>query len=679
MSVSLFVFVPTVLVIGAWLALGTFLDRNSNVHRGISVVAALLIAARYLSWRFIETTLPAEGSAVQVAWIWILFIVEVLAFVEVMVFMLIMSRVNTRSAEADKHQATLERNKKFPSVDVFIPTYNEDADTLEKTIISALNSDYPDFTVWVLDDGHRDWLKVFCEKHGAQYLTRPDNKHAKAGNLNNALPYTKGELVAIFDADFAPFRRFLRRTVGFFEDPSVGIVQTPQHFFNKDPVQNNLSLTDDWPDEQRLFFDSMAPSRDAWNAAFCCGSCSIARREALDAIGGFPTASITEDLLTTLSMLRKGYRTVYLNEKLSMGLAAESLDGYFVQRERWCRGGIQSIYLREGPLGPGLTTIQRTLFFPISWVVQYPVRFMLLIVPIVYLLLGLMPLQYTTLGAIIYYQLPVFTLYALVMRWLVQGKYLPIVSSSINIFGTFRLLPTVFGSLIKPFGTPFRVTPKGSLNVQARTDLFTMVSILLCMALTFVGLIINSVPEWRVLENMEFFPVAAFWSCLNLIMLTIALLICFELPRRRRHERFNLREETACRIGGDERVCVICNISLGGVKLEMLEPPEGGQIEFLVPGVGWTSGNIVRTESHFAGVQLDPIDDDTREKLIANLFSGDYDNEVYEVSSSRRVITRVVRRLFGPDPDPCKNCLARETCCGADHYRMMSSKARLGT
>src|ERR1700726_620719 len=141
--------------------------------------------------------------------------------------------------------------------------------------------------------------------------------HAKAGNMNHGLKVSGGEFIAIFDADFVPYRQFLRRTVPFFQNSTIGIVQTPQHFFNNEPVQSNLGIERVWPDEQRLFFDEMAASRDAGAVRFCCGSCSIARRRALEAIGGIPTESITEDLLTTLAMLNKGYKTRYLNERLS--------------------------------------------------------------------------------------------------------------------------------------------------------------------------------------------------------------------------------------------------------------------------------------------------------------------------------------------------------------------------
>jgi cellulose synthase (UDP-forming) len=134
--------------------------------------------------------------------------------------------------------------ERWPAVDGFIPTYNEPLDVLERTIVGALALDYPrdKLKVYVLDDKRRDWLRAFCEEKGAIHVTRPDNLHAKAGNMNNGLKVSSGDFIAVFDADFVPYRAFLRRTVPFFQDPSIGIVQTPQHFFNKDPVQSNLSL-----------------------------------------------------------------------------------------------------------------------------------------------------------------------------------------------------------------------------------------------------------------------------------------------------------------------------------------------------------------------------------------------------------------------------------------------------
>jgi cellulose synthase (UDP-forming) len=105
------------------------------------------------------------------------------------------------------------------------------------------------------------------------------------------------EFVSILDADFVPTPQFLKRAMSLFRDSTIGVVQTPQHFVNPDPIQINLGATKFWPDEQRFFFDIVLPAKDAWSAAFCCGTSSIVRMKPLMEIGGFPTDSVTEDYL----------------------------------------------------------------------------------------------------------------------------------------------------------------------------------------------------------------------------------------------------------------------------------------------------------------------------------------------------------------------------------------------
>jgi cellulose synthase (UDP-forming) len=511
-------------------------SRRRSWARLITCAFVGLVALRYMIWRLSETVLPYPNDGANFYWVWFLFFVEVLAFSEVVLFLVLMSRYVDRSAEADRLASSFfaREQSELPSVDIFIPTYNEPLDVLERTIVGALALDYPKdkLKVYVLDDGRRDWLKTFCEGRGAIHVTRTDNAHAKAGNMNNGLRVSSGDFTAVFDADFVPYRHFLRRTLPFFTDETIGIVQTPQHFFNVDPVQSNLGLENLWPDEQRLFFDEIAPSRDGWDVSFCCGSCSIARRKGVDEIGGFPTESITEDLLTTLSMLNKGYKTRYLNERLSMGLAAENLTGYFVQRERWCQGGIQTLYLHNGPLrGPGLTLFQRIMFLPVSWLVQYLVRFVVLLVPVVYLWFGALPLYFTDVADYVSHQVPVLTAYFLLMLWITPTRYLPVISSAIGTFAAFRMLPTVFSSLVRPFGRPFKVTPKGSGNEANIFDAYTLTWIAIFITATAFGLLINMVPETARIEG-AFSTIAAFWAGINIVVLAIASLICFEKPRR---------------------------------------------------------------------------------------------------------------------------------------------------
>jgi cellulose synthase (UDP-forming) len=595
-----------------------------------------------------STVWPDNGdSAWAQTWIWGVWGIEVVAFIEVAVFLLIMSRTNTRSEEADQHQMP----SPLPEVDIFIPTYNEPLDVLEKTIVAAAAVDYPNKTVWVLDDGKRDWLRKFCEDTGVRYLTRADNAHAKAGNMNHALAHAKGQFIAVFDADFVPSKNFIRRTLGFFSDPTIGIVQTPQHFYNKDPIQTNLGLMQIYPDEQRLFFDQMAASRDAWQAAFCCGSCSIMRRQAVDAVGGIPTQSITEDLLTTLVMLRKGYQTIYLNERLSMGLAAESIEGFFVQRERWCRGAIQSLFLNDGPLGPGMSVLQRIMFFPTSWLTQYAVRLMLIAIPLAYLLLGWLPFHFTDTADMVFYQLPVFLSFFLAMRWLVGGHFSPLVSGPVGLFASFRLGPTVVASLLKPFGKPFKVTPKGSDAIHGRqVDFFSLGMILLCMALTLVGLLLNVVPELSVVPHDEFFPIAMFWSMLNVVTLGLAALLCFEGPRLRKEERF-LMAETAIAHDGETQVMVdLIDASVDGCKLAL--PPAGhgqftkGTASLTVQGVGRVKIHPIRQNHGHLAATFEYDSKAQRNAMICKLFSGQYTTVAPATTSTRQLIASLWEKTF---------------------------------
>nr|WP_286182378.1 glycosyltransferase [Rhizobium sp. ICMP 5592] len=610
-------------------------------------------------WRLTQTVLPYRYDGFNFYWVWFVFIVEMLAFTEVVLFLVLMSRYVDRSAEADRLAKSFfaRHETELPTVDVFIPTYNEPLDVLERTIVGALSLDYPadKLKVYVLDDQRRDWLKRFCQEKKAIHVTRGDNSHAKAGNMNNGLKVSSGEFVAVFDADFVPYRHFLRRTLPFFSDESIGIVQTPQHFFNVDPVQSNLGLENIWPDEQRLFFDEIAPSRDTWDVSFCCGSCSIARRKAVDAIGGFPTESITEDLLTTLSMLNKGYKTRYLNERLSMGLAAENLTGYFVQRERWCQGGIQTLYLHNGPLrGPGLSLFQRIMFLPASWLVQYLVRFMILIVPIAYLWFGLLPLYFTDIADYVSYQVPLLTAYFLLMLWITPTRYLPVISSAVGTFATFRMLPTVVSSLVRPFGKPFRVTPKGSGNEANQFDRYSFAWIAGLITITAIGLLINIVPETTNVQG-QFSPIAALWAGINIVVLVIASLICFEKPRRLFHA-FRLEEDAIV----DDVPGQVVSLALD--KAVVAVSPEArfqsSSVLLKLNGFAPFKTELKRVTQRRRSIsrggdrqayylhlhfELSPVD---RDKMIVKLYTGQYSQDIRDIDKVA-VSVNLLLRSFG--------------------------------
>ncbi|WP_309071336.1 glycosyltransferase family 2 protein [Arthrobacter sp.] len=232
------------------------------------VVLTVILGVNYIAWRWLE-------SLNWDAW-WIavpLVAAETYSLIDVALFGLTVWRLKRRTPPEPPVGAT---------VDVFITTYNEPIDMVLKTAEAAKRITYPHET-WILDDGSRPELQEGAEKLGVGYITRGPEwanrpRHAKAGNLNNALMMTSGEFMLILDTDQVPDPRILDRTLGYFNNRRVSLVQTPQYFVN---VPEDDPLGSQAP----LFYGPIQQGKDGWNAAFFCGSNAILRREALMQLG----------------------------------------------------------------------------------------------------------------------------------------------------------------------------------------------------------------------------------------------------------------------------------------------------------------------------------------------------------------------------------------------------------
>ena len=617
-------------VVGAIYLLGPTLPISRPWARLLVFATVWLIVARYLDWRYFTTVLPADGPPYEVGWIWFCFAIEVLAFGDALILYLCFLRTSDRSREADWNEACLRAlpPQDRPSVDVYIATYNETLDVLEKTITGALCLDYTNFSVWVLDGQRRPWLKDFCEAKGVGYITRHDNSHAKAGAINHALTNTSAEFVLVLDADFIVQRNFLMRTMGFFRDPKIGIVQVPHTFYNQDPMQTNLALRKTIPDDQRFFFESIMPSRDAWDAAFCCGSNSVTRRAALRSIGdALPTQSITEDMLLTLTLLRAGYVTRYLCEHLAFGLAPEGLQAFFIQRKRWARGGMQILYLPAGPLGEKLAIMQRLLFLPTHWLTQSLTFFMAMVTPLAFLWTGILPMANVTVEGVLSYVIP--TILAMVGGICVYAPkhYFPLAVQVLGTFQSFKILPGVLLTLVKPFGHSFKVTPKGS---AARTEgynreVFWTAAIL--MFLTATGILVNVIPEWRIIPQTALVPLAAAWSTYNILLLFLVCMMALQASEHRGEERFT-SDEPVCIIGpgSSRRQVRLQDISLSGAGIlasqgASFDFNDGDALQVFIPEVGYIPSRIARHSGQFVGIKFDLGPGLERDLLIRKLFT----------------------------------------------------------
>ncbi len=633
-------FAPIFFVFGAIYLLGSSLPLSKSWARLTVFASVWPIIARYVDWRLFTTVLPAQGAWYEIGWVWVCFTIEMLALADALFLYIAFLRTSNRRDEADRHEARLRSLPPalLPSVDVYIPTYTEPLDVLEKTITGALCLDYPNFNVWVLDDGRRSWLKNFCEAKGVGYLTRPDNSHAKAGNINHALTKTNAEFVAIFDADFIPQRNFLIRTMGFFSDPKIGIVQVPHAFYNHDVMQANLALRKSLPDDQRFFFEAIMPSRDGWDAAFCCGSNSVTRRAALRAIGdALPTQSITEDMLLSLMILRKGYITRYLCERLAFGLAPESVEAFFIQRRRWARGAMQILYLTAGPLGRHLALVQRLLFLPTHWLSQGLLLLMAILAPLVFLWTGIAPLVNVTTAAVMYYLVPMVLAVVGGIVVYAPHQYFPLAAQVLGTFQSFKLLPIVLATMIKPFGYAFKVTPKGSEARKIGYDQGIFWTALSLMGLTVIGLYINAVPDWRIVAQTGLLPMVALWSSINVVVLFLICMLSLQAPIRRAEERFEI-DEPAWVVGAAGTISTgrIKDVSLSGIAIGLersVNTKLGERLRVFITEVGFVAGTTVRLNENLLGIRFDLPPSIERDLLIRKLFTAGRDTTNVSVSA----------------------------------------------
>ncbi|HUA76128.1 MAG TPA: glycosyltransferase, partial [Acetobacteraceae bacterium] len=190
-----------------------FLICNRFPGRAMTLFLALLSAAvslRYIVWRVTETL--AFNGFLQALLGTLLALAELYA-----VIVLALGYVQTSWPLERKPEALPADPAFWPTVDVFIPTYNEDLAVVRATVLAALGIDWPreKLRVYILDDGRRASFRAFAEAAGAGYIIRPDNTHAKAGNLNHALARTDGAFIAVFDCDHVPTRAFLQMTLGW--------------------------------------------------------------------------------------------------------------------------------------------------------------------------------------------------------------------------------------------------------------------------------------------------------------------------------------------------------------------------------------------------------------------------------------------------------------------------------
>ncbi|WP_420429754.1 UDP-forming cellulose synthase catalytic subunit [Algiphilus sp.] len=570
---------------GGLFALAVLLRKRSGRAVTLVLISLSLIAtARYFWWR-VNYSLDL-GSPMELVLGWGLFLAECYALA-----ILLLSFIQSAWPLKRRPVALPADSADWPSVDIFIPTYNEPIDVVRPTVLAALNLDWPadKLTIYLLDDGRRDAFRELAEAAGVVYMTRPDNKHAKAGNLNHALAQSQGEFIAIFDCDHVPVRSFLTTTMGWMlADPKCALVQTPHHFFSPDPMERNLGTFRRVPNEGRLFYGLIQDGNDLWNATFFCGSCAVLRRGPLEEVGGIAVETVTEDAHTSLKMHRRGYNSVYINQVLAAGLATESLAAHIGQRIRWARGMTQ-IFSADNPLlRRGLSWYQRLCYSTSMLHFLHGVpRLIFLTAPLAYLYFGWHVFDAEAI-AIAAFAVP-HLVQAVIANSHMQGRFRHSYWAEVyeSLLAWYIALPTTL-ALINPRFGRFNVTAKGGQVSRSYFDWRISLPFLVLMALGLVGFLIG-------IARLVFGPggeaatilLNLAWTGYNLIILGAAVGVARENRQLRRTHRVDWHDPVHLILPDGRTVSAESrDFSLGGMHLALDEPlalSRGDAVEIILP------------------------------------------------------------------------------------------------
>lgn len=523
------------LSIGVLFLMGFSKKRSVSV---IMVVMSILLSTRYMYFRLTQTL--HFNSEIETILGMGLFLAEVYVWV-----MLLLSYLQTVWPLKREIVPLPDDMTQWPTVDVYIPTYNEPLDVVRDTVLAAQCIDYPSdkMNIYLLDDGKRREFAVFAADVGVGYITRNDNNHAKAGNLNHAMKLTQGELITVFDCDHVATRIFLQATVGgFLKDPKLALVQTPHYFYSPDPFERNLSVGRNIPNEGSLFYGPIQQGNDNWNATFFCGSCAVIRRSALEEIGGFAVETVTEDAHTALKLQRRGWGSAFLDIPLAAGLATERLVLHVIQRTRWARGMTQIFRLDNPLFGRGLTIQQRLCYLSAMLYYQFALpRIAFLTAPLAYLLFNL-NIIHSSASLVFAYALPHLFL-AIYVNSRMNGRHRYSFWGEIyDLVLAFHIaLPTVV-TMFFPKRGKFNVTDKGALLDVGYFD-FSVVRPHLIIALLLAAGVIAGIVRACAHDYFGVDPrVIALnvgWGLYSLIFLLAAIAVARETRQTRKTIRID--------------------------------------------------------------------------------------------------------------------------------------------
>lgn len=547
-------------------------------------VLSVTVSGRYLWWRY-TSTIHADGAVS-------LFLSVLLLAAETYAFIVMVLGYFQVCWPLERRPKKLPADRSlWPTVDIFIPTYNESLEVIKPTVFAARNLDWPSdkINVYILDDGSRDWVRDFADKAGVHYIKRDEHNHAKAGNINHAMTITGGEFIAIFDCDHVPSADFLTSTVGWLvHDAKIALVQTPHHFYSIDPFEKNLHLDRGMPFENSLFHDYIQKGNDTWNAVMFCGSNAVMRRCALEEIGGIAVETVTEDAHTSLKLNSRGWKSACISKPLASGLSTESLSAHIGQRIRWARGMIQIFRLDNPLFKKGLAFAQRLCFLNamIHFLHGLP-RLIFLVAPLPYMFFDVYVI-YATAAAIFAYVIPHMVHAAITNQQLQRGWRYPFLGVVYEtVLSWYILLPTTV-ALIFPHKGKFNVTAKGMTIDKKYVDWRIAAPTLVLIALNLAGLAVGIYKTVTAADpQISTLVINIGWIVYNLIVLGAAFGVAVEEVMEHPLPRVRLKAGAVVTTDdGSRRAARVVEFSQEELVLEITGLAAGETVEIEMNGNG---------------------------------------------------------------------------------------------
>ncbi|MEO1928342.1 MAG: glycosyltransferase family 2 protein [Nautiliaceae bacterium] len=634
-------FFITIFILNLVLVLYSKLRKQENEYiKLFLIVSAFTFSLRYLYWRTLYTLnfdniFNALGSlSLYLAEVYSFFVFLLGAFIALRIY-------DRKSIPIDDIPP-----EKLPTVDIYIPTYDEPLEVIKPTTLAASVMDYPrdKFNIYILDDGgteqkrfpdlekvkkeaeeeiiekykkiymkkYKNWdeekiiqkikedkkdeIKAHQEKEvetakkkgeaaqkrkkmleefaaiageNVHYLTRKRNEHAKAGNINEALKHTNGDIILILDCDHVPTQNFLRETVGFFiKNPKLFLVQTPHKFYNQDPIEKNLRIFRQVPNENEMFYGFIQKGLDFWDASFFCGSAAMLRRKYLEEVGGIAGDTITEDAETALELHSRGYHSYYYPKGMVFGLQPETFSAFVVQRSRWAQGMIQIFLLKNPLFKKGLKWYQKLGYLNanVFWFFGLA-RFTFLIVPLFFIFFNL-KIYDATLADVISYSLPHFFFSVLLSYYLYSKYRWPFFSEVYESLQSLFLLPAIISVILAPRSPTFIVTPKGE-NIEKDFVTPFYKPIFFLFNITVIGIMIGIYKYVQNPDQRGTLAVLGFWMCFNILYLGVGMIVAHEKPEKRTFHRIPANDEAIVYINHKAYEGTVRDISLTGIWIEV--------------------------------------------------------------------------------------------------------------